>query len=214
MKIQYALAPVALFWSAEVSTQVNIASPASSPAAPAAPSGAIIRVDQPYVALTDGHRAARVGDLLTVVLAERTQGVVSNSSDMDRNGGLGLSPPTTGPLSILSASDTNLGANTVFAGAGQTSQSNALTGEVTARVVEVLPNGVLRIEGQKNIRINRGNETVQISGLVRVVDITRDNRVLSTRLAEPEIEYSGRGEIARASRQGWLQRFFTRISPF
>ncbi len=177
-------------------------------------SGAIFNAARPYVALTDGHRAADVGDLVTIVLAERTQGSVTNSSALDRNGSLGLAPPTSGPLSIFSASDAALGGNTSFAGSGRSIQGNALSGEVTARVIEVLPGGQLRVEGTKHIRINRGNETVRVTGIARLTDIGRDNRILSTRLADPDIDYTGRGEIARASRQGWLQRFFTRISPF
>ena len=61
---------------------------------------------------------------------------------------------------------------------------------------------------------DRGDERVQISGLVRPIDIGPDNRVLSTRVANATIRYVGKGEIARASKQGWLQRFFSIISPF
>ena len=70
------------------------------------------------------------------------------------------------------------------------------------------------VRGEKALTLNRGDEFVQISGLVRPADITPDNRVLSTRVADAKITYTGKGEIARASRQGWLQRFFSMISPF
>ena len=55
---------------------------------------------------------------------------------------------------------------------------------------------------------------MQISGLVRQADVTPENKVLSTRVADARIVYKGKGEIARASKQGWLQRFFSIISPF
>ena len=70
------------------------------------------------------------------------------------------------------------------------------------------------VSGEKQLTLNRGDERVQFSGLIRVSDIAPDNRVLSTRVADARILYVGRGEIARASRQGWLQRFFSMVSPF
>jgi flagellar L-ring protein precursor FlgH len=62
--------------------------------------------------------------------------------------------------------------------------------------------------------LNRGDEFIQIAGIIRPADISNDNKVLSTRVADARITYSGKGEIARASRQGWLQRFFSMLSPF
>jgi flagellar L-ring protein precursor FlgH len=70
------------------------------------------------------------------------------------------------------------------------------------------------VRGDKLIKLNRGDEFVRISGIVRQADVNADNRVPSTRVADADITYSGKGEIARGSRQGWLQRFFTMISPF
>jgi len=67
---------------------------------------------------------------------------------------------------------------------------------------------------QKRVRLNRGNEFIQVAGIVRPADIQGDNRVPSTRLADAKITYSGRGEIARAAREVWLQKFFNFISPF
>ena len=87
-------------------------------------------------------------------------------------------------------------------------------GAVAAGPAEVLPNGAMRVRGEKELRINRGHEFIRVSGIIRPGDITADNRVASTRVADARIDYLGRGEIARASRQGWLQRFFTILSPF
>jgi flagellar L-ring protein precursor FlgH len=81
-------------------------------------------------------------------------------------------------------------------------------------VMQVLPNGSLVVRGEKQLRINRGNETIRLSGIVRPADIGPDNRVPSTRLADARIDYVGRGEISRASRQGWLQRLFSIVTPF
>ena len=81
-------------------------------------------------------------------------------------------------------------------------------------IAEVYPNGTMLVKGEKLLTLNRGDERVQISGLVRAIDIGPDNRILSTRVANAHIRYVRKGEIARASKQGWLQRFFSIISPF
>jgi flagellar L-ring protein FlgH len=183
-------------------------------AAPITPNGAIFQPATGYAPLTSGARAARVGDIVSIILVERTNATTTNSQTSDRAGGIGLSLPTTGPLSILTDSDTRMSGNTEFSGRGAAAQANQLNGEIAVTVVAVHPNGLLEVRGEKRVRINRGDETIQISGLIRPSDIGPDNRVPSTRVANASIGYTGEGEVARASRQGWLQRFFTRVSPF
>jgi flagellar L-ring protein precursor FlgH len=190
-----------------------------APTLPAAPpvasaNGAIFQAGNGYAPLTSGQRAAAVGDVITIVLTERTQGTTTSTSGTDRNGSIGLTPPTTGPLSFFNPSDVSMGGNSEFAGQGRSAQSNALFGEITVTVAEVYPNGTMLVRGEKQLRINRGNEFIRIQGLVRPADVGPDNRVASTRVAHADIDYVGRGEIARASRQGWLQRFFNILSPF
>lgn len=187
--------------------------PPPIPPAPAA-NGAIFQAGNGYAPLTSGQRAAMVGDVLTVVLTERTQGTTSSTTDTDRNGTIGLTPPTTGPLSFFRPSDVSMGGNSEFAGAGRSAQSNALFGEISVTIAEVYPNGTMLVRGEKQLRINRGHEFIRIQGIVRTADIGPDNRVLSTRVAHADIDYVGRGEVSRASRQGWLQRFFSIVSPF
>jgi flagellar L-ring protein FlgH len=185
--------------------------PATPAAAPTA--GAIFQADS-YTPLTSGARASRAGDILTVVLVERTSATKSNSATTGRNGSIGLAPPSTGPLGLFSSSDINMGGDQSFKGKGEAAQSNALTGEVSVTVAAVYPNGTMLVRGEKIVTLNRGDEAVQFSGIVRMADIGVDNRVPSTRVADARIRYTGKGEIARSSKQGWLQRFFSRISPF
>ena len=176
--------------------------------------GAIFQAADGYAALTSGQRPARVGDILTITLVERTQATKSNSARLNRDGGIGVSPPTTGPLSLFSPSDVNMGANQSFRGTGEAEQSNRLSGEISVTIAAVYPNGTMLVRGEKLVTLNRGDEFIKISGLVRDADIAPDNRVLSTRVADARITYSGRGQVARASQQGWLERFFSRVSPF
>jgi flagellar L-ring protein FlgH len=182
------------------------------PPPPPVANGAIFQASRGYAPLTSGTRASMVGDLLTIVLVERTQAAKTSVASIGRDGSIGLSPPVSGPLSLFTPEEFNMGGDTSFDGKGQAAQSNALSGEISVTVAEVYPNGTMR--GEKLIRLNRGDEFVRISGIVRQADVTADNRVPSTRVADADITYSGKGEIARASRQGWLQRFFTRFSPF
>lgn len=188
------------------------ATPPPPVAAPA--NGAIFQASNGYASLISGNRAARVGDLLTILLVEQTQAAKSNSAATDRSGGFGLNPPTTGPFSLFDPSDVGASGNLNFNGSGSAQQSNSLQGQISVTVAEVYPNGTMLVRGEKLMRLNRGDEFVQFSGIVRAVDVGPENVVPSTRVADARINYSGAGEIAEASRQGWLQRFFSIISPF
>ena len=95
-----------------------------------------------------------------------------------------------------------------FDGAGSSSQSNSLVGDITLTVVERLPNGNLRIRGEKWVTLNQGEEFIQLSGIIRPTDIEPDNSLVSTRIADARITYSSKGVMAAANKMGWLSRFF------
>ncbi len=181
---------------------------------PVTPTNGAIFQGGAYAPLVSGARASQPGDILTIVLVEHTSAAKSNSANTGRDGSIGLTPPTTGPLSLFKPTDINAAGTQAFKGKGDATQSNALSGEVSVTVAAVYPNGTMLVSGEKQLTLNRGDERVQFSGLVRASDISPDNRVLSTRVADARIRYVGRGEIARASKQGWLQRFFSKVSPF
>lgn len=212
-----ALIGIAFFAAAPAFAKDKVAPDAfavSMPAPPPAPpsNGSIFQGG--YVPLTSGGRAGQVGDIITIQLVERTAATKSNAASTARDGDIGLTPPATGPLSLFNPSDIAMGGSQAFKGKGDASQSNALSGEVSVTVAAVYPNGTMLVKGEKLLTLNRGDERVQISGIVRAIDISPENRVLSTRVANANIRYVGKGEIARASKQGWLQRFFSIISPF
>lgn len=187
--------------------------PAPTPPPPAA-NGSIFQVSEGYAALHEGTRARRVGDPVTIVLVERTSASKSASTDLDSSGGFSLTPPTTGALSLFSQSDASVSGKRGFKGTGAADQSNALSGEISVTVAAVLPNGTMLVQGQKRVTLNRGDEFVQIKGIIRPTDIDANNRIASTRVADARIAYTGKGDVARAARQGWLSRFFQSISPF
>lgn len=131
---------------------------------------------------------------------------------------LGSTPDFDLPKFIpLSASQglnlgSSLSSDHSLAGDGSAEQRNALTGNITVSVVEVLPNGNLIIRGEKRVTLNNGVEYVQLSGIVRPVDVLSNNTVLSTQVADATINYTGDGAIADSNKNGWLARFFN--SPF
>ena len=192
----------------------SVTLPASVPVATAPATGSIFQVNDGYAALYEGSRARRVGDPLTIVLVERTSASKSAGSKLDSSGGFSITPPSTGNLSLFKGTDASVSGSRNFNGSGSADQANALSGEVSVTVAAVYPNGTMLIQGQKRVTLNRGDEFVQIKGLIRVADIDANNRVPSTRVADAQIAYTGKGDVARASRQGWLGRFFSVVSPF
>jgi flagellar L-ring protein FlgH len=188
--------------------------PLAEPVAVPVANGGIFQAGDGYAALYEGQRARRVGDALTIVLTEKTSASKSASSKLDSSGGIAITPPSTGNLSLFKSTDASASGSRSFEGAGAADQSNALSGEISVTVAKVFPNGTMLVQGQKRVTLNRGDEFVQIKGLVRPADIDANNRVPSTRVADARIAYTGKGDVARASRQGWLSRFFSVISPF
>lgn len=182
--------------------------------APAIADGAIFQASSGYAALHEGNRARAIGDLLTVVLVERITSTKSATSKTAREGGFSITPPTAGPLDFLNPNALKASGGSSFNGNGTAAQQSALGGEVSVTIAQLLGNGSAIVKGQKRLTLSQGEEWVQFSGIVRLADIDQMNRIASTRVADARIEYSGNGQVARASREGWLQRFFNMISPF
>lgn len=181
--------------------------------------GAIWQSGSEGLALFGDAKARQVGDVLTVILGERTQAKSSASTSLSKNDSAQIAPPTlfgrpvtADGIEVLSG---ELSAEREFSGSGDTSQSNQLSGNVTVTVVERLANGNLRIRGEKLLKLNQGDETIRVEGVVRPVDIAPDNTVASSRIAEARIAYAGEGSLGDANAQGWLSRLLgSRWMPF
>lgn len=167
------------------------------------------------MSLYGDKKAMRVGDIITVVLNEETQGSKSSQSRSSKTSEAGLSAPVIAggqPIEELSAT---IQGERSFQGRGDADQSNSLTGNISVTVAEVLPNGVLRVQGEKWITLNTGAEFIRIKGLLRPEDINLDNTVSSQKLADARITYSGAGALANANHPGWLTKFFNSpVFPF
>ena len=175
--------------------------------------------DGPNLALFDDRRAGFVGDVVTIILDEQTRSSKSAETSIRKESSNELlNPKIFGSVIKGTGADDifgSLDSETEFSGEGESDQSNSLTGTITAVVAKQLPNGLLLVQGEKWFQLNRGEEYVRVSGLVRPEDISADNSVSSQRLADARIAYSGTGEIAQSNRAGWLTRFFVgTVNPF
>ncbi|MGL5286770.1 flagellar basal body L-ring protein FlgH [Aeromonas sp. RU39B] len=175
--------------------------------------GSLYRGDYMF-ALFQDRRAYRVGDILTVTLAESTQSSKKAATALGKSSSVNVDAPTFGTKTRSNLAAT-FGLDSDFDGSATASQQNSLSGYITVTVSEVLNNGVLQIKGQKWIRLNQGDEYLRLSGTVRVEDIDQANRISSQRIADAHITYAGRGALADSNQTGWLTRFFnSAISPF
>lgn len=169
--------------------------------------GAIFQADGGVLWFED-RLASRVGDALTVILQESTQAQKSARTSTSKATDFGFELPTAPGVTGALNADIEVASEHGFDGSGDSSQSNSLEGELTVLVIDRLPNGYLRVAGEKRLSLNQGAEYLRLTGIVRPEDINPDNSVLSTRVAQAEISYAGQGALAQANSMGWLARFF------
>ena len=177
-------------------------------------SGSIYRAGT-EIRLFEDLRAGRVGDILTIRLQERTDASKNSSTSTSKSSEATLVNPIVlgNPITHNGnpVFDGSLSGDSTFDGAGSSSQSNSLQGDITVTVIERLPNGNLRIAGEKWVTINQGKEFIRLSGIVRPYDIEPDNSLLSGKVADAQITYSSKGVMAAANRMGLFSRFFQSI---
>ena len=159
------------------------------------------------VSLTSDSRAFRVGDAVTVILQETTQASKRAGTSFSKGSSVAVDPVTT-LGKVYPKAEIGINADRNFEGDATSTQQNALSGALTVIVQEVLPNGLLRVAGEKNLTLNQGEEFVRLKGFIRAQDIDNDNQVSSLRVANARIAYSGKGALADANSPGWLTRFF------
>ncbi len=160
-----------------------------------------------------GDRKARnIGDIITVVLQENTVSKKSSNVGISKDSDTVIPEVAGAAGTVLGVTglglQTNLNAERDFKGAADAAQSNNLNGSVTVTVVDVLNNGTLVIRGEKWLTLNRGDEFIRFSGMVRPEDVSASNTIVSTKVANARITYAGAGSLADSQKMGWLSRFF------
>ncbi len=157
--------------------------------------------------LFQDRRAYKIGDILTVVLDEKTSSDKNASTKYGKDSSLSIAAPTFGANTIDKfTADAN--ASRDFNGSANAKQGNSLSGSITVTVYDVLPNGVLRVRGEKWLKLNNGDEFIRLTGNVRVEDIDSNNMLSSQRIADARITYAGRGAFADSNKSGWLTQMF------
>lgn len=153
--------------------------------------------------LFDDHKARHVGDVVTVIVVQQTvtQHKASNQVDKDTEAS---ALAGSGLLNFFP--NLSLSAERSASGTGTSTSQTNLVDRLTARVVAVMPNGLLQIEGSRRIQLHADKLELRLRGLVRARDVAADNTVLSTQVSDQEITWSGTGPIAEKQRPGLITR--------
>ncbi|MDI6869788.1 MAG: flagellar basal body L-ring protein FlgH [Bacillota bacterium] len=156
--------------------------------------------------LLSDHRAKAPGDLLTIIIVEKAEANQKASSSNKKEAGVSAGPGL-GFLSFFPEIKAKGGDN--LTASGTTTRGGSLSAKMTVVVSEVLPNGNLVVEGVQAITVNKEHQTIKLRGQVRPEDISRDNTVLSTFVANAEIIYLGDGVVGDKQKPGILSRIFS-----
>lgn len=174
-------------------------------------------------------RARRVGDIILVKVVEssKSKSKADTSASKDSSSSLGVAaafgsktvgviPGVSGVMSGSVGANPMLSTSTqsALSATGETKRENYVTATIGARVLQVLPGGVLQVQGAREIRVNDETQYMVVSGLVRAQDVGADNSVESSQLADSKVEYYGKGVLADKQRPGWLTRLLDNVWPF
>jgi len=220
MRVLLVFACVALFSGCASTSpdRVEANDPSFAPVIPEMPREQIVEdggLFRPRMAnsLYSDVTARRVGDIITVTLSENTNATKSAGTTTSKETGVDVQPITGlgGNALNIGNQSIQLGVNSSseFAGDAQANQSNSLNGSISVTVTDVLANQNLVIRGEKWLTLNHGDEYIRLTGIIRASDISPENEILSTRIANARIQYSGTGSFARSQEKGWLTKFFS-----
>ena len=171
------------------------------------------------------NKARNVGDIITVLVSERSEAAKKANTKLDRNNDnsfalsglfdmsklLNATAPA-GDQDRVALSQGGAASNHKFEGKADTDRESELLATVSCLVTEVLPNGNLRIEGRQDITVNHETQFIVLSGIIRPEDISPQNSVMSAKMADARIEYGGEGDVDSQQRPSWLNRFFSSVN--
>jgi flagellar L-ring protein precursor FlgH len=197
---------------------------ASAPVAHETPSeGSLWQATGSMNALFINPKARQVGDILTIKVVESSSATNQAETTTDRTSSLGAgitnffnaekrypaNQPFFNPFSKVAGTF-----ESAFEGTGTTKRSGDLTAYITVRVVEVLPNGNLKVQGSREVTVNKEKQLITLIGVVRSRDISAENMILSTYISDAQIIYDGVGVVNDRQKPGWLTALLLKIWPF
>lgn len=164
-----------------------------------------------WASLASDRLANEVGDSLTVLIAESAtaSGTTLNSLSKKTSASGAIS---SGESHLVGRGALNVGSD--YAGSGQSVRSDKMVASISVTVVDVARNGDLIIAGDQALNVNGERTHIRVHGRARRVDISSANTILSTRLADAQIDYAGAGVIGRGARPGLLSRLLTGFGAF
>ena len=171
--------------------------------------GAIFQAGANERPMFEDRRARNVGDVLVINIVETTSATGKSSTSEGSSGSIAVATPATTALTNVTGSSALKSANS-----SASTGSNTFTGSITVTVTEVLPNGNLRVAGEKQVAIKHSEEYVRFSGVVNPVTISGTNTVQSTQVADVHVEYKGAQNIDAAAVTTMFNRFFFSMLPF
>ena len=167
-------------------------------------------------------KARNLGDVVTISIVESARASKNATTKTGRESGLEAS--YSGVFDSISSgwsingqkvgTSHKIDFTNNFDGKGETSRSSYMTAFITARVIEVLPNRNLVIRGTRQVRVNNETQVIAVQGIIRPEDISSNNIVLSTFIAEAVIELGGQGAVSDKQRPGWMARALDWAWPF
>jgi flagellar L-ring protein precursor FlgH len=187
------------------------ARPAPAAQQPAPSSGAIFQAST-YRPHFEDRRARQVGDVITIVITERTAAVKAGASSGNKSGSVDIGVPA--PLQGRLGGRIGANAKNTYSDGDNQTASNTFSGTMGATVVEVLSNGNLIVAGEKQIAMNRGTEFIRFSGMINPDSISSGNSVPSSAVADARVEYRTNSQIDRAELTAMASRFFLSLLPF
>ncbi|MBI5755607.1 MAG: flagellar basal body L-ring protein FlgH [Nitrospirae bacterium] len=178
--------------------------------------GSLWSEERPHSFLFSDFKAGRVGDVVTIRIVESSQGNKNASTKTEKDSSISASLSAFFGMSDNKLSQGSLGAETSekHDGSGSTSRSSQLTAVITAKVMDVLPNGNLMIDGRREVIVNNETQIISINGIIRPEDIGPNNTILSTYIADAKVTYTGEGVISDKQRVGWFVRLMDALWPF
>jgi flagellar L-ring protein precursor FlgH len=188
------------------------ARPLNSEQLAARPNNGAIYQGSAFRPIFEDRRARQVGDVLTLVITERTSANKAGASSGNKKGSVSAVLPK--PLQSTFGNPLTVANDSSFADGDNQSASNAFTGTMGITVVEVLGNGNLIVAGEKQVAMNKGIEYIRFSGMINPDSIATGNTVASTAVADARVEYRTSSQVDRAELASMATRFFQSLLPF
>ena len=193
-------------------SQPMTARPLNSEQLAAKPSNGAIYQGAAFRPIFEDRRARQVGDVLTLVITERTTANKAGTSSGNKSGNVSVALPK--PLQSTFGNPLAVTNESKFSDGDNQTASNAFTGTMGVTVVEVLSNGNLIVAGEKQIAMNKGVEFIRFSGMINPDNIATGNTVASTAVADAKVEYRTSNQVDRAEIASMASRFFLSLLPF